>query len=253
METVRFGLAIRALRRRRGWTQVDLGRRSGVSRSAVSRIERAGADRLSLRTLTRVTDALGARIRRTDPVAGQGQLDRLLDRDHARLVEWVVRRLSAAGWEVAPEATFMVRGERGSIDVFAWHPATGHLLVVEVKSVVPDVQATLSGVDRKARVAVAVARQRGWPEGPVSRILVLPDDRTARRRVARFEATFAKAFPARTVELRRWLADPDRPVAGVLFVSNATQGHSSPRQLQGSSNHPWSGAPSLTDATPLRA
>ncbi|HEY6570741.1 MAG TPA: helix-turn-helix transcriptional regulator [Candidatus Limnocylindrales bacterium] len=222
MDPVRVGLSIRALRRRRGWTQEELGRRAGLSRSAVSRIERGEADRLSLRTLAKVTNVLGARIRLQ--VLWQGEeMDRLLDRDHAHLVEWVVRRLTADGWEVAPEATFQVNGERGSIDVFAWHPATGHLLVVEVKSVVPDVQATLAGVDRKARVAVAVARQRGWPPGPVSRVLVLPDDRTARRRLSRFAATFDKAFPARTVELRRWFASPDGPIAGVLFVSNATQ------------------------------
>ena len=221
VDPVRVGLSIRALRRRRGWTQEVLGRRAGISRSAVSRIERGDADRLSLRALAKVTNVLGARIRLQ--VLWQGEeLDRLLDRDHAHLVEWVVRRLSANGWEVAPEATFQIGGERGSIDVFAWHPATGHLLIVEVKSVVPDVQATLAGVDRKARVAVAVARQRGWPVGPVSRVLVLPDDRTARRRLSRFAATFARAFPARTIELRRWFAAPDRPIAGVMFVSDVT-------------------------------
>lgn len=222
VDPVRVGLSIRALRRRRGWTQEELGRRAGMSRSAVSRIERGEADRLSLRALANVTAVLGARIR--IQVLWQGEeLDRLLDRDHAHLVEWVVRRLTADGWEVAPEATFRVGSERGSIDVLAWHPATGHLLIVEVKSVVPDVQATLAGVDRKARVAVAVARQRGWPAGPVSRILVLPDDRTARRRLSRFAATFGKAFPARTIEIRRWLAAPDHSIAGVMFVANATQ------------------------------
>ncbi len=157
-------------------------------------------------------------------VLWQGEeLDRLLDGDHARLVEWVVARLTASGWVAMPEATFRIGSERGSVDVLAWHPETGHLLVVEVKSVVPDVQATLAGVDRKARLAPAIARERGWTMRSVSRILILPDDRTARRRLDQFAATFEQAFPARTVALRRWIAAPDGAVAGVMFVSGDTQ------------------------------
>ena len=222
MDPVRFGLAVRALRRRRGWTQVDLARRARMSRSAVSRVERGQGDTLSVRALTRLCAALGARVSVRALWQGE-ELDRLLDGDHARLVEWVIARLSAAGWVAVPEATFHVGGERGSIDVLAWHPDTGHLLVVEVKSVVPDVQATLSGVDRKARLAPTIARERGWRVRSVSRMLVLPDDRTARRRLGQFAATFERAFPERTVALRRWMAAPDRAVAGVMFVTGATQ------------------------------
>ena len=222
MDPVRFGLAIRALRRRRGWTQAELARRARMSRSAVSRVERGEGDALSVRALTRLCAALGARVSVRALWQGE-ELDRLLDGDHARLVEWVVARLAAAGWMVVPEVTFHVGGERGSIDVLAWHPETGHLLVVEVKSVVPDVQATLAGVDRKARLAPVVARERGWNVRSVSRMLVLPDDRTARRRLKQFAATFERAFPERTVALRQWMAAPDRAVAGVMFVTGATQ------------------------------
>jgi transcriptional regulator with XRE-family HTH domain len=222
MDPIRFGLAVRALRRRRGWTQEELGRRCGLSRSSIWRIERGHGDALSIRVLTQVAGVLEARIRVTLLWKGE-ELDRLLDGDHALLVEWVVERLRAAGWLVVPEATFAIRGERGSIDVLAWHPPSGRVLVVEVKSVVPDVQATLSGVDRKARLAPVIAREHGWTVTDVSRILVLPAERTARRRLESFEATFAQAFPARTVELRNWIDRPDRPVAGVWFVADAHQ------------------------------
>ena len=157
-------------------------------------------------------------------VLWQGEeLDRLLDGDHARLVEAIVERLVAAGWVAVPEATFAIGAERGSIDVLAWHPGTGHLLVVEVKSVVPDLQATLAGVDRKTRLAPAIARARGWDVQAVSRLLVLPEDRTARRRLEQFASTFDRAFPDRTVGVRRWMASPDRAIAGVMFVSGATR------------------------------
>src|SRR5580765_8972595 len=70
------------------------------------------------------------------------ELDRLLDAAHAAVVEQVVRRLAAEGWVAATEVSFNEYGERGSIDVLGFHPATRCLLVVEVKSVIPDVQAT---------------------------------------------------------------------------------------------------------------
>lgn len=191
MDAVRFGLSIRALRRRRGWTQAELGGRAGVSRSAISRVERGEGDRLSARAMARITDALGARLLLR--VLWQGEeLDRLLDGAHARLVEVVLIRLAVDGWLAIPEVTFMVQRERGAIDILAWHAGTSSLLVVEVKSVVPDVQATLAGIDRKARLAPSIARDRGWAAGSVSRLLVLPDDGTARRRVDAFGATASR-------------------------------------------------------------
>lgn len=222
MDSVRLGLSFRALRRRRHWTQDQLGRGAGLSDSAISRVERGGADRLSVRALSRIADHLGARL--TLHVMWQGEdLDRLLDRDHAHLVDAMIRRLEVAGWTAIPETTFRIGPERGSIDVFARHPVGHQLLVVEVKSVVPDIRAMLSSLDRKARLAPSIAGEHGWPAGPVSRLLVLPEDRTARRRLDVFAATFSRALPARNVEVRRWIKDPREPISGVLFLSDLTQ------------------------------
>ena len=116
MDTVRFGLSVRALRRRRGWRQVDLAGYAGVSRTAISRVERGRADRLTIRMLRTLADALGARLDCRLLWNGEA-LDRLLDESHAALVETVVRWLTSLGWEVATEVSFSIRGERGSIDV----------------------------------------------------------------------------------------------------------------------------------------
>ncbi len=102
-----------------------------------------------------------------------------------------------------------------------FHPETGSLLVIEVKSVVPDMQAMLHGIDRKGRLALDIARERGWRVTNVTRLLVLPDDRTARRRVERHAVTFRTALPARTVEVRRWIERPEGTMHGVLFLSDA--------------------------------
>jgi transcriptional regulator with XRE-family HTH domain len=219
MDVIRVGLSIRALRRRRRWTQAELGRRCGCSASQISRVERGAVALITLRRLERTLEALDARL--SIRVLWQGEeLDRLLDRGHARMVEEMLRRLGAAGWIAVPEVTFHVAGERGSIDILAWHPIARVLLVIEIKSVVPDVQATLSGVHRKARLAPTIARDRGWEPVASGRLLVLPDDRTTRRRLERHAATFDRALPARTTEVKRWLRHPSGDLAGVLFLSD---------------------------------
>jgi transcriptional regulator with XRE-family HTH domain len=217
MDVIRFGLGIRALRRRRGWTQKKLAEESGTSRSAIQRIERGHADDIAVDKLTPVTAALGATI--SVRILWQGEaFDRLLDADHATLLDAMLALLRRERWELATEVSYNFDRERGSIDILAFHAATGALLVIEVKSVVPDLQAMLYGIDRKARIAPRIARGRGWYVRTVARLLVLPDDRTARRRVARHAATFDVALPARTVEVRRWLRSPTDPLAGVLFL-----------------------------------
>jgi hypothetical protein len=201
-------------------TQAALGQRVGASASAISRIERGHAKDVTLALLERVAVELGGSV--VARLLWQGEaIDRLLDAEHARLVEWSVGWLAAASWEAVPEVTYNVRGERGSIDVLARSPS-GAVLLVEVKSVIPDIQALLAGIDRKARIAPDVCRDRGWPPARYSRLLVVPADRTARRRVAAVAATFSAALPARSAEVRRWVANPVGEIAGVLFVPNVS-------------------------------
>ena len=219
MDWVRLGLAIRALRRRRAWTQADLGRRVGLSVSVISRIERGSLGRTTLRRLQSVLEALDARL--SVKVLWQGEeLDRVLDRDHATMVDAVLRLLASHAWTAIPEVTFSVRGERGSIDILAWHAPTRTLLAIEIKTVVPDVQAMAVGIDRKARLAPEVAREKGWAPLAVARLLVLPNDRTARRRVTAFGVTFDRLLPARTAAVKRWLAAPRGELAGIWFLSD---------------------------------
>jgi transcriptional regulator with XRE-family HTH domain len=223
VDPVRIGRSVRALRLRRRWRQVDVGVAARLSRSAVSRVERGHLDELTLRAFEAIAGALGARVDLRLSWNGEA-LDRLLDADHALLVEEMSGRLRRLGWHVAVEVSFNVFGERGSIDLLGYHEPARVALVVEVKSVVPDLQAAIVSLDRKARLAVRIATDRGWPAAAAGRLLVLPGDRTARRRVAQHAEIFRAAFPARSSEVGRWLADPGRSAfAGLLFVSGARQ------------------------------
>jgi hypothetical protein len=151
-------------------------------------------------------------------------LDRLLDEAHARLVDVTVALLRDAGWEVAVEVSFSIWGERGSIDVLAWHERSASLLVVEVKSVVPDSQAMLHGLDHKARLAPQLASERGSESKNVGRLLVVGESSTSRERIARLRATYDTALPCRNVEVRRWLRRPMGHMGGLLFLRNASAG-----------------------------
>ena len=148
-------------------------------------------------------------------------LDRLRDRRHAGLVERLIGLLRSLDWEVASEVSFNHFGERGSIDILAFHPASRSLLVIEVKTVVPDVGGMLTVLDRKVRLAPEIARERGWTATSVSRLVVLPEESTARRRVSRHAATFSNALPERNLDVRNWLRGPVGTMSGLLFLSTA--------------------------------
>lgn len=233
MDAIAFGRGFKALRIRKRLRQDDLAEAAGVSRGVVVRIERGGADAVTVATLEKVAAPLGARVVCRLAWNGEG-LDRLLDSAHAALVEQVVRLLGGVGWLVATEVSFNHFGERGSIDILAFHPASRLLLVVEVKSVVPDVQATLVTLDRKERLALQIARERGWDAAGVSRLLVIREDRTSRRRIDAHAATFANAFPHRARVIRGWLArpQPTRPLRGLWFLSNESQADANQRVRQ---------------------
>jgi transcriptional regulator with XRE-family HTH domain len=243
MDPVRFGLGMRALRRRRGWTQARVAAEAQVSRGVVGRIERGRADRVPIYVLVKVAAALGGSVSTRLLWHGEG-LDRLLDAAHASTMEGTIDLLRSLDWDTATEVSFNIRGERGTIDILAFHAPTGSLLVIEVKSVVPDLQAMLGTLDRKVRLASEIARQRGWRVRTVSRLLVVPDDRTARRRIVQHRATFEVALPARTVAVRRWLRNPDGFLAGILFLPDVH--HMGARHRVGS-RRPAGGATQRSD------
>lgn len=217
----RLGRLIRALRIRRGLRQADLAAAAGVSRAVVWRLERGALEACTVRALRRVAAALDLTVDLTGRWRG-GEADRLVDAGHASLVEAVVRELEGlAPWIAAPEVSFAIYGERGSIDILAWHPELRHLLVVEVKTALTDLQALTSGVDRKRRLARKIALERGWDARLVSVWVVAGDTTSNRRRLAAHRATLRAAFPDEGRTVRAWLRRPDRPLAALSFLPYA--------------------------------
>jgi hypothetical protein len=111
-------------------------------------------------------------------------------------------------------------GERGSIDILAWHAPSRTLLVVEVKTELTSLEETLRRHDAKQRLAAAIAVERfGWPSpASVNRLLVLPGQSTPRRHVRRHAAVLDAAYRVRGDAARRWLRSPDGPVSLLIFA-----------------------------------
>ena len=183
----------------------------------VSLVERGALEETSLRIVRRVAMAVGISLP-FDPRWRGADLARLMDARHASITGVVVERLRSAGWDVRPEHTFSVYGERGSIDVLAWLPERRALLVVEVKSQIVDVQDLLSTLDRKRRLAPGLATVLGWRPLVTGTVVVLPSEHGARSAVDRHSAIFGTAYPARTLEVRRWIRQPDRDLRGIWFL-----------------------------------
>jgi transcriptional regulator with XRE-family HTH domain len=159
----RVGATIRAVRIRRGWRQTDLAHKAGVSASLVSRLERGRLGNVPLDTIQRVLAAIDVRLDLLPRWRG-GELDRLLNARHSALHEDVARWLAKryGEWVVAAEVSFSISGERGIVDMLAWHPARRAVLVIELKTDVVDVNGLLGTHDRKRRLARRIGAERGW-------------------------------------------------------------------------------------------
>jgi transcriptional regulator with XRE-family HTH domain len=133
MHEGRLGSAIRLIRERRRWTQAGLGARAGVSKSTISRIERGHVRSLSVATIQEVAGELDIRVDLV-PRWRSGDLDRLLNRRHSTLHELVARWFDEVvpEWALAPEVSYSIYGERGVIDILAWHPGRRALLIIEL-------------------------------------------------------------------------------------------------------------------------
>jgi transcriptional regulator with XRE-family HTH domain len=129
MDELRVGRLLRTVRQHRDLRQVDVALAAGLRQGTFSNLERGHVESVGLAKLRRVAAVLEVSI---DAWWRGGQADRLMDRAHAALVDHTNRSLTAAGWEIVPEFTFNHYGDRGSVDILAWHAAERILLLFGV-------------------------------------------------------------------------------------------------------------------------
>jgi transcriptional regulator with XRE-family HTH domain len=209
VDAIRIGRLVRTMRHRRGWCQSDLARAARCSQASISRFERGDWSGLRWTTICAIAAATGVTLELRARWRG-AELDRMLDADHAALASWFVTRLQSLGWLTAVEVTYSRFGERGSIDLLAFHAVTGTLLMVEVKTVIADAQGLLRPIDAKLRLARYVASGLGWTPRSVVGCLLVSAVRTNRRRIEAHAPLFAR-FSLRHAAARAWLRSPTLP------------------------------------------
>ncbi len=225
MDDVQIGAALHKLRFRKRWRQKDLANEAGVSRWTVARAERGRFDEVTLQTLRRIVEALDANLSLALRWQG-GELDRLLNSKHSAMHEAVARLFAEInGWEIVPEVSFSIYGERGVIDLIAWHPASRMLMIVELKTEIVEVQLLMGSVDRKRRLAWKIARDRGWEPAHVSVWVLLAESRTNRRQLAAHSTVLRAAFPQDGRTIGSWLRAPTNAVAALSFLPKERHTH----------------------------
>jgi transcriptional regulator with XRE-family HTH domain len=218
MDDRRIGAVFRALRQRKAWRQVDLATRARVSPTVIGRIERGSFETIPLGKLRRVAESVGARFEATIRWSG-ADLGRLLDARLAAMHEAIASLLASLdGWECEPEVSFSIYGERGIIDVLAWHPGRRALLVIELKTEIVDVSDLLGSMDRRRRLGRQIARSRRWDPVEVSTWVVVAESRTNRRAVSSHARVLRSKLPVDGRGIARWLRDPVGRVDALSFL-----------------------------------
>lgn len=168
---------------------------AGIDRSFYSRIE-AGNANPSIETLAAIAVALGADLSiRFYPGTGP----RLTDRHQSRMIETLLRTLSAS-WKPHLEVP-VSRPVRGVIDLVLEHRTDGLLVAAEAYSELRRLEQQIRWSAEKAAALGSSALVGPGPLPVVSTLLVLRSTASTRDLARQFEASLGAAYPARTTEV----------------------------------------------------
>jgi transcriptional regulator with XRE-family HTH domain len=192
--------AIKAARTSIGWSQRRLADQLSISQTLVWMAE-ARVPGVSLRSLFAMCDALGMTIEIDFGLPLIARSARQHDGAHARCVSYVQRRLERDGWLVAREVEVVHGRSHGWIDVLALHPATGLVLVSEIKTDLNDIGSVERQLGWYEREAWATARRLGWRPQRVSAWLLLLATQANDERVRTNRQALSQSFPSRGAQM----------------------------------------------------
>jgi transcriptional regulator with XRE-family HTH domain len=193
MRDLEVGRLLRMLRIRRGWRLRDVADRSGLSTTTIDRTELGSI--ATVQVLRDHAAALDVRVEWS--IVGRGaDVARLLDEEHAAIVETLAAALGGSSWRVEVESSYSEYGERGRIDLLAFDPSTELLAVVEVTTELADLQELFGNLNAKVRLAPAVGRRKGWHASRVATVLAVAAT-AANRATVRTQPALFTAFDHR--------------------------------------------------------
>jgi transcriptional regulator with XRE-family HTH domain len=192
-----LGATITEIRSTIRWSQRELSRRTGVTQSTISRIERAILKDPPLATIAGLIDAMGGHLRIEVDPPFLGERRQQLDPAHSRMSGFVARRLETQRWSVATEVEVGGNRSRGWIDLLAFDARSRRVLVIEIKTQIHD----LGRIDRTLgwyeREAWAAARRLEWRPAIVTGCLMLLMTQQNDANVRQNRESLERLFPLR--------------------------------------------------------
>jgi transcriptional regulator with XRE-family HTH domain len=217
MIRVTFGRACLDVRVSLDVSRRALASRVGVSERYIAKIEQ-GVANPSIGLIDRIADALGLELELLirPPIFPGGS--RVNDSVHARCSAYANRRVRGDVWLMAREVEVVHGRSHGWIDLLAFDPRTGTLLIIEIKTRLDDLGALERQLAWYERMAWQTARRLGWrPTRVVTVVLALASDEV--ERVVRMHRDLLSiAFPMRARGIERLLSDPSAAVEGRGFA-----------------------------------
>ena len=190
----REGAKVRRARRRRKWSQTELGRRAGLAQTTVSKIERGAGGALSLESWQQVGLVLALQFAID---FGRDALEEPADSGHLAIQELVLRLGRRAGYSRTYELPTKPSDPRLSVDVGLADDRSRRLLQIECVNVFGNVNAAVRSSDRKRAEADAYAAvTTDGSVYDVHQCWVVRATRRNRELLARYPEVFATAFPA---------------------------------------------------------
>jgi transcriptional regulator with XRE-family HTH domain len=194
-----FGRLCRMTRTSLGLSQRQLAAVVGMSPGYLAGIE-GGSSNPTLDMVERLGDALGLELRIVgSPPVIIGPQPR--DIVHARCSGYVDRRLRSAGWLTLREVEVVHGRSHGWIDLLAFDPRTGRLVVVEIKTRLDDVGAIERQLGWYRRMAPAIARAQGWEVRQTTGWLLLLASDEVDAAISANREVLGRAFPTRSTAL----------------------------------------------------
>jgi transcriptional regulator with XRE-family HTH domain len=187
-------------------TQRHLALAVGVSRGYIAKVERGRANP-TLGVVERISAALQLEaelVLRAPVVVGDRRQQDLV---HARCSGYVDRRLRGAGWLTSREVEIVHARSHGWIDILAFDPGTGRVLIVEIKTRLDDLGSIERQLGWYERSAFDVARQLGWHARRIVSWLLLLASEEDDAAVRANREVIARVFPTRARAMTTWMAD----------------------------------------------
>lgn len=206
----RLGAQAQQARRRRNWTQRQLGERVGLGESRVGQLERGLGGGVPLETWFALSAVLQLPLRLE---FGRDALHEPTDAGHLKLQELMLRLGRQAGVQRFFELPTRSADPALSVDV-GWRDDARRVLILnECWNTFGSINAAIRSTHPKIAEAEALATT-GPASAPlrVAACWIVRDTRRNREIIARYPEVFASAFSASSAAWVRALTDPAAPV-----------------------------------------